>query len=147
MLFGMSPIIARGVGGAIPAPAQKPPQPIPQQIPQVPQKGIPPIMPQKPQPAIPKPVPVQQPIAQERSYKDLVIYIKNSGNVWDASRSILSGEFVRTIVQKARALRLSNLQVEALLQTARDMHAQFSGDKNKDIAILQAINKQIAAAI
>lgn len=147
IFLGISPIFARSTGTPTPPPAS-------QQIPPVPQKITPPIIPQKPQPSvIPTPIqqqkqqPIQQPLIQEKSYKDLVTYIKNSRNVWNASTSMLSAEFVRTIVQKARTLKLSAFQAEALLQTARDIHAQFSGNKNKDIAILQAIDQQIAAAI
>lgn len=151
ILFSINTAYARSMGSA-----QKPtpqPQPTPQQFPQPSQKITPPVIQPKPQPTIiPAPLPQQKPqpiqqSAQERSYKDIVIHIKNARNVWNASRSMLSEEFVRTIVQKGRALKLSNFQIEALLQTARDIHAQFSGNKNKDIAILQSIDKQIAAAI
>jgi hypothetical protein len=90
--------------------------------------------------------PIQQPPAQERSYKDLVAYIKNSSNAWDRN-GMLNKEFVATILQKARALGIEDFQLEALLQTARDMHGIFSGDQNKDIAILQAVDRQIDAAV
>lgn len=89
---------------------------------------------------------IQQPTAQEQSYKDLVAYVKSSGNAWDRN-GMLNKEFVATILQKARALGLEDFQLEALLQTARDMHGVFSGNQNNDIAILQAVDRQIDAAV
>lgn len=158
-LLGINHINPRSMGGSaqpIPQPAQPSIQPTPpQQLPIrrpspqiIPQPRVQPPMQPKPAP-IPtkKPSPMAQPQSPEKSYKDMVTYIKNARNVWDNSRSLLTTEFVNTIIQKSRSLKLNDLQQEALLQTARDLHAPFSGNKNKDIAILQSIDNQIAAAI
>jgi hypothetical protein len=91
--------------------------------------------------------PVQtQPIQRKESYRDLVTFVKNA-HAWDNSRSMLRTDFVNTVVQKAQAANLDGFQLEALLQTARDLHGIFSGNQNKDIATLQSVNNQIAAAI
>lgn len=127
VLFAINSVSARQMGGAAPAP--KPavqPQPIP---------------------VVNRPLPQQQPAAQKQTYKDLVAYVKNAGNVWDTTKGMLRPDFVTTMIQKARAARLEDFQLEALLKTARDMHGIFSGNQNKDIATLQAVDNQIAVAI
>jgi len=92
--------------------------------------------------------PIQQPIAQEPlSYRELDTYIKNAPNAWDNVNGKLQADFVTTIVQKARALRLDDFQLEALLQTARDVHGIFSGNAQRDIATLQSLDNQIATAV
>jgi hypothetical protein len=104
--------------------------------------------PQQPSPTARINQPVQkQPLQQKESYKDLVVFVKNYRNAWDNSRSMLRTDFVNTVAQKARAANLDDFQLEALLQTARDFHGIFSGNQNKDIAILQSVDNQIAAAI
>ncbi len=95
-----------------------------------------------------QPIPQQQPTTQgQSSYAELVTYIKNAANVWDNATAKLRSDFVTTIVQKARALGLEDFQLEALLQTARDMHGIFSGNPTRDIALLQSLDTQISTAI
>ncbi len=125
-IFTISSVSAKKRGGAAPRATAQPQQPAPTQINQPVQK---------------------QPLQQRESYKDLVAFVKNAGNVWDNSRSMLRTDFVNTVVQKAQATNLDDFQLEALLQTARDMHGIFSGNQNKDIATLQSVNNQITAAI
>jgi hypothetical protein len=114
--------------------------------------------PTQPQPVQPRPIPAQRspqapvqqpPLAQpSQSYRNLSTYIKrNAQNVWDNRNGILRSEFVNSIVQQARASQLNDFQLEALLQTARDIHGVFSGNQARDISILQAVNNQIATAL
>jgi hypothetical protein len=92
--------------------------------------------------------PVQkQPTQREESYKDLVAFVRNYRNAWDNANGRLRTDFVDTMIQKAQATNLDGFQLEALLQTARDLHGIFSGNQNKDIATLQAVENQINAAI
>ena len=84
---------------------------------------------------------------QERSYKDLVNYIKNASNVWDRANARLKSEFNYDLIKKANLLKLDNVQLEALLQTARDVHGIFTGNQAKDKNILTTIEDQIQAAI
>ncbi len=91
--------------------------------------------------------PVQEQPAQGQSYKDLVTFVKNYRNAWDNAQGKLTTNFVNTVAQKAQAANLDDFQLEALLQTARDLHGIFSGNQNKDIATLQSVNNQITAAI
>jgi hypothetical protein len=89
----------------------------------------------------------QQPIQSAESYKGLVAFVKKFPNAWDNANARLKTDFVNTMIQKAQAAHLDDFQLEALLQTARDFHGIFSGNQNKDIATLQSVNNQIAAAI
>lgn len=90
----------------------------------------------------------QQPaVVQKQSYKDLVFYIKNATNVWDNSSERLKTDFVTTIVTKARAANLEDFELDSLLQTARDIHAQFSDNQNKNITILKSLENQRVTAI
>jgi hypothetical protein len=93
--------------------------------------------------------PIQTPVIQKekQSYKDLVNYIKKATNTWDNTNKILNEDFVDTLVKKARQAQLENFQLDALLQTARDAHAQFSNNSNNNIAILELLEKQRANAI
>lgn len=104
---------------------------------------------QQPQPApvVNRPVVNQKPTISNPSYNDLVTYVKNTTNVWDNARGLLRPDFIATIIQKANAAGLESFQIDALLRTARDIHGIFSGNQNKDIATLQAIDNQIASAI
>ena len=110
------------------------------------------IQPQPPVTKITTPPVTQKPavqlkqMVQPQSYKDLVAYVKNSRDVWDNTQGILKTDFVATMIQKARASHLNALQLEALLQTARDIHGIFSGNQNKDISLLQSVENQITAA-
>jgi hypothetical protein len=118
-------------------------QPLPTPKPATPVITIP-VQP-KPIPKVDKPV-IAQPIKNE-SYKDLVSYVKNARNTWDVQKGLLNASFVTTIVQKGKAANLEPFQIEALLQTARDVHGIFSGNPQKDIAILQSVDKQINNAV
>lgn len=89
----------------------------------------------------------KQPVMQEKSYKDMVNFVKKTSNVWDSRDGRLNSEFIYTIIRKANQLNLDNDQLGSLLQTARDVHGIFSGNQNKDIAILNMIETQIKAAI
>jgi hypothetical protein len=84
---------------------------------------------------------------QEKSYKDLVNYVKNVSNAWDRPNRQLNPEFISTMIQKARQLNLDNIQLQSLLETARDIHAIFSGDRPHDVAILNWVNHQIREAL
>ncbi|HLC07455.1 MAG TPA: hypothetical protein VJJ26_04685 [Candidatus Babeliales bacterium] len=127
LLFTINSISARAVGGSAQAPKRATqPQPIPARIVNQP--------------------PVQQPAAQKQSFRDLVAYVKSANNVWDDTHLMLRTDFITTVVQKARAAHLDDFQLEALLQTARDLHGKFSGNRTHDIHILQDINQQIALA-
>jgi len=128
-LFTIHSLSPRVVGAGTPAKPAVQPQPVP--------------MKRVAQP------PIQQPpiIQQKQSYKNLVDYVKTTQNVWDNRNGILREDFVTTMIQKARTSNLDTFQLEALLQTARDIHGRFSGNKNQDITILQSVDNQIAAAI
>src|SRR5207253_3062915 len=89
----------------------------------------------------------QQPTMQEQSYKDLIAYVKNAYNAWDKRNGVLKSDFVTTMIQKARIAHLDDFQLESLLQTARDMHGEFSGNQKRDVAILQSVDAQIITAI
>jgi hypothetical protein len=91
--------------------------------------------------------PIQQPIAQKESYKDLVTYVKNAKNTWDNKNALLRSDFITHMIQKAKASNLDGFQLEALLQTARDVHGIFSDDEDTNIAILQSVDNQIFAAL
>jgi hypothetical protein len=84
---------------------------------------------------------------QEKSYKDLVNYIKKSSNAWDRTNAGLNLEFIYDMMQKAQHLKLDNDQFESLLQTARDVHGVFTGNQAKDKNILITIEAQIQAAL
>jgi hypothetical protein len=128
MLFFVNFVIAKSRGAAAPAR----PQAVVQQPP-VPQ-------------SIAKQT-IQPPVMQEKSYKDMVNFIKKSPNAWDSRHSKLDNNFINIIIKKANQLNLDNAQLESLLQTARDMHGVFSGNQNQDIAILSTIEGQIETAI
>lgn len=127
------PLHAKGTGGAVPAaaPAVKQPQ-------------------ARPIPA-PKPAAVQKspakPTAQTSTFQSLIAYVKNTPNAWDRANGKLSTNFINDMTKQARAAKLDALQLETLLQTARDVHGVFSGDQQKDRAILQSVATQIAIAI
>lgn len=126
VIFTMSSVSAKKRGGGAPRATAQPPA----------------------RPTAPINLPVQkQPVQQRESYKDLVTFVKNASNAWDNAQGKLTTNFVNTVAQKARAAQLDNFQLEALLQTARDLHGVFSGNQNKDIATLQSVNNQITAAI
>lgn len=132
-LFALNPVNARRASTRIPKPTLQP-QPILT-------KAI-------NQPLVQKQSPIQQqPTIEKQSYKNLVTDVKSSNNVWDNTRELLRADFVTTMIQKARTANLDAIQLEALLQTARDFHGKFSGNAAQDIAILQSVNNQIAAAI
>jgi len=100
----------------------------------------------KPVPA-PAPAPAKQPAAQIPTFQSLIAYVKNTPSAWDRANARLNTSFVSDIVKQGRAAQLDALQLETLLQTARDMHGIFSGNQQKDSAILQSVANQIAAAI
>ena len=101
----------------------------------------------QPTPVANRPTVHQKPTISNPSYNDLVAYVKNATNVWDNARGLLRADFIATVIQKANAAGLESFQIDALLRTARDMHGIFSSNQNRDIAILQAIDNQIAATI
>ena len=83
---------------------------------------------------------------QARSYRDLVNYVKNTPSSWDADGK-LNAEFISAMVEKSRQLNLDNAQLESLLQTARDTHSIFSGNKMQNIGILQFVEAQIKSVL
>ena len=132
-LFAFAYMNPKNIGRAVPQPA-----PVSQAKP-IPTRTVPSTQP------IRKPAPMQ-PVKKE-SYKDLVDYVKNARNAWDAQKGMLNSSFVTIMVQKGQAANLESFQIEALLQTARDVHGIFSGNPQKDIAILQSVDKQINNAV
>lgn len=133
-------INARQVGQA---PAQRPAQPQPMPAPVVKQ----PIPQPKPAPAMKQPVLQQKPAAQVPTFQNLIMSVKNASNVWDRTNNRLNSNFIDSIVRQAHAAQLDTLQLETLLKTARDIHGIFSGNQQKDIAILHSVESQIIAAI
>jgi hypothetical protein len=143
--LALVPLEMQPRGGAQ-VPAQQPiPAPAPQSAP-------------SPQPApvaAPAPTPVRNvPIPAQKSgmpniptFSNLVVHVKNARGAWDGTTQKLNTAFVADIVQQSRLAQLDPLQIETLLQTARDVHGIFSGNQQKDIAILQSVDNQIAAAI
>lgn len=102
-----------------------------------------------PQPQVqPKPQPQIQPSKQAQTFPQLVDYVKKSNvaTVWDNGNKLLKQTFVADVMQKAKAANLDANQFDILLEIARDAHAQFTGNQNQDIAILEGIEKQMVAA-
>lgn len=142
VFFSINSVNAKRIGGARPS-SRPTPAPVVKQ-------PVAPSLPER-QPS------VQQPITssfakapagtQEKSYKDLVNYVKNASNVWNSVASILNVQFINSIATKARQLNLDNTQLESLLQTARDVHGVFTGNQDQDRRILTNIGSQIRASL
>lgn len=75
-----------------------------------------------------------------KTYADLVKYVKEYQYTWDNQKQMLHEPFVNQMIKAAEEANLEEFQLKALLQTARDKHAIFTGNPEKDRAILEKIN-------
>jgi len=137
VLFCMLSINAKRTGSAIVQPQPSPTTVVRQPVVQQPSAR---------QTTVRQPI-TQQSSMQEKSYRDLVNYVKNAPNVWDHIKGQLNPEFISAMIQKARQLNLDTMQLQALLETARDVHAIFFNDRPRDTAILNWVNHQIREAL
>lgn len=91
--------------------------------------------------------PMLQTKTTTQTYPQLVAFVKNQRNIWDAKSDMLNRAFIKTMMDNALAAGLDDIQLDALLQTARDYHAQFPKDREATIAILQNLEAQRADAV
>ena len=87
-------------------------------------------------------------IKENSTFKDIYGYIKDLV-LQDAkqifSNKKFSDQFITDTLAQVRTANLSNIELEALLRTARDFHINIvlTGDNTQDLAILKGINEQI----
>ena len=85
----------------------------------------------------------QQPTVQINTFAQLSNKIKGGGIlIWDKGSQLLNQNFVNTLVNDAKAAKITDDQLEFLLNMARDYHAQFRGNREQDIKILNALAAQ-----
>jgi hypothetical protein len=82
-----------------------------------------------------------------KTYPQLVTFVKNQRNIWDARLNMLANPFVNTMIEEALAADLDAMQLDALLQTARDYHVQFPNNQEEVIIILQNLEQQRKDAV
>src|SRR3990172_3332986 len=86
-----------------------------------------------------------EPAAQAKSYKQLhdEVLKMYQNNVFDIKTGEFKESFITRIKTDIGKNELADLQLEGLLQTARDKFAPFTGNNDNDLALLQKINLAI----
>lgn len=91
----------------------------------------------------------QAPAQAGQTYGQLVNMVKNSktADVWDANKNLLKDDFVTLMIYEALGAGLDSLQLDALLQVARDYHATFWNIQKDNIDLLQNLAAQRQEAV
>lgn len=95
----------------------------------------------------PKPVIRQHREQKPTTFKSLMIFVKNSKLAWDNINKRLDSTFVNSMINLVQQAQLEDTHLQALLQTARDVHGVFSNNSDENLEILEDVGSQIAAAI
>lgn len=136
--FAAGESLARATGAAAQLPQNQPNQPN-QPVPAPAPQRIPAPAPQ----LIPAPAP-QQP-GQKITYKQLHdTILKNNAGIFAGNK--FNDTYITQAITAAQNADIGKEGLIALLQTARDQWAPFTGNDADDLGILRAINQQIDAA-
>jgi hypothetical protein len=105
-------------------------------------------------PTSPAPTPTEKPVTEEKpvqvaakTFKQLIDEVKGAKGVWVDSEKIFNPEFEKRIASAALVANLDADQLSLLLQMARDYHAMFTGNQEKDRAILNNLARKRADLI
>lgn len=84
-----------------------------------------------------------------QTYPQLIAFVKSAkdADVWDTNKNLLKDDFVTSMIYEALGADLEALQLDALLQTARDYHATFWNIQKSNIDLLQNLEAQRKEAI
>ena len=81
-------------------------------------------------------------IPSKKTFAQLVTEVKNDRTAWDNTTKKLNTSFIFTITEAVITSELEDYQFDLLLQMARDYHAQFTGNEQTDINILNGLTQQ-----